>query len=204
MKKKFLYIFVPFLVFTLFFCVSAICNGCGLKNPITITISPATTASSGTVSKTISETTKETNTETTDTPSASSTTAAENNNNSPEEAVITPSGAPQLTLKGGSGYLFKSSETVTGSADRDIWWNAVYFVPNSLIGSLGVLNSPGDVRQIKASALKPDQIQPVPGEVYAVEVTRSNIYAILRVLSIDSENNITFEYVYPFDGELLP
>lgn len=70
--------------------------------------------------------------------------------------------------------------------------------------SLGVLKSPGDVRQINVSDLKPDQVQPVPGEVYAVEVARSNIYAIVRVLSIDSEVKITFEYLYPYEGQLIP
>ena len=215
MKKKYLYILLPLMIFSLLFSFSALCNRCTANFPYTITITPASSSTSSTVSETTLQKTEETNPAATDlnestTKSteaevpASSDSVVESTESTQEENVIKPSGAPQISLEGGTGYLFQSASIVSGSAERDIWWNAIFVVPGSSMVSLGILDSPSDVAQISISALKRDQIEPVPGEVYAVEVLSANKYAIVRVLSIDSGPKITFEYIYPFEGELLP
>jgi hypothetical protein len=210
MKKRYFYVVLPLLVLILFFSVAALCNFCTIQLPEGFATSTSSAAS------TVSEITKETGQEISDlnpattstaveTPSSSSSqnSVTENTGDTQKENAISPSGAPIITLEGGSGYLFQSSSTVTGSNDRDIWWNAVYFVPNSLMMSFGVINSPNDIKEISVSAMKRDQVAPVLGGVYAVEVENSNSYAIIRVLSIDSEAKISFEYIYPFGGEIL-
>jgi len=117
---------------------------------------------------------------------------------------IVPSGLPTLTLQGGSGYLFDTAQVVTGSNDRDVWWNAVELVPGSRMTSLGIMDDPSAVSQVSLNTLSRDQDEPAPGEVYVVEVTPDTDFAILRVLSFGPDREITLEYLYPFTGAITP
>ncbi len=132
-------------------------------------------------------------------PGASSPAAAEG----PGEGAA-PSGLPTLTLESGSGYLFETQEVVHGSDPRDIWWNGVGFVPGTLMGSLGSLDSPQAVDQVSQSILAFKQFDPLPGEAYLVEVAAAGQYAIIRYLFRGDQAQITFEVLYPFAGRILP
>lgn len=117
------------------------------------------------------------------------------------------SGLPTVTMDGGTGYLFPSGEITSGDdADRDIWWNASQFVPATLMGSLGQIDNLSAVNEITTSSLTFGSFVPTAGEAFAVEVSRDGqvTYGLMRVVNIDSEMNITFEWVYPFAGQVLP
>jgi hypothetical protein len=121
--------------------------------------------------------------------------------------VVVLSGLPIITMDGGTGYLFPSGEITSGdNADRDIWWNASQFVPATLMGSLGQIDNLSAVTGITASSLTFGTFVPTTGEGFAVEVSRDGqkTYALMRVVNIDSELVITFEWIYPFAGQVLP
>lgn len=129
---------------------------------------------------------------------------------SPEALVTTPAPAeaviqtnlPTITLDGGTGYIFSTQQTTKD--DRDIWWNAVQIVPNTgyRIVSLGVINSPLDVGALTFPNQSPAFLEPVIGEAFGLEINRDNAktYAIIRVIKMDSERRVTFDWVYPFNG----
>ncbi|MBI4730585.1 MAG: hypothetical protein HY781_00325 [Chloroflexi bacterium] len=95
-----------------------------------------------------------------------------------------PSGLPTLTLQAGSGYLFDTAQVVAGSDDRDIWWNRI--------------------EQAAGWILESRPFEPAVGEAFLVEVTAETEYAIIRVLSFGGEGEISFEYLFPFEGSILP
>jgi hypothetical protein len=111
---------------------------------------------------------------------------------------------PVVTLEGGSGYIFSSQ--LVSTEDRDIWWNAVQFVPatGDRMVSLGIISSPAEVQEITF----PDQTEmtlvPALGEGFGIEISRGNelTYAVIRVVQIDSERAISFDWVYPFEGNV--
>jgi hypothetical protein len=110
-------------------------------------------------------------------------------------------------MDGGTGYLFPTGEITSGdNADRDIWWNASQFVPATLMGSLGRIENLSTVNEITASSLTFGTFVPAIGEAFAVEVSRDGqvTYGLMRVVNIDSEMVITFKWVYPFAGQVLP
>ncbi len=115
-----------------------------------------------------------------------------------------PSGLPTLTLQAGSGYLFDTAQVVVGSDDRDVWWNRVEFVPGTRMGSLGILDSISQIDQAAGWILEFKGFEPVVGESFLVEATAETEFAIIRVLSFGNEGEISFEYVYPFGGAILP
>ena len=117
---------------------------------------------------------------------------------------VNPSGLPTLTLQPGSGYLFDTAQVVTPSDDRDIWWNRVEFVPGTRMGSLGILEDISQIDQVAGWILEFKGFEPVVGESFLVEVTAETEFAIIRVLSYGNEGEISFEYVYPFGGAILP
>jgi len=119
----------------------------------------------------------------------------------PTEAVI-QTNLPTVTLDGGTGYIFSTQQTTKD--DRDIWWNAAQIVPNTgyRIVSLGVINSPLEVGALTFPNQSPAFLEPVIGEAFGLEITRDNAktYAIIRVIKMDSERRIIFDWVYPFNG----
>jgi hypothetical protein len=114
-----------------------------------------------------------------------------------------PAGEPVLTIQPGRGYLFASAQIVTGSNERDVWWNGVTLVPGQLIASLGRVEDLSTVTQISASAILERELQPVPGEAY-VMATVDGKYVLLRMLSLGSQGEVNVEWMYPFTGEVLP
>ncbi|MBI5943002.1 MAG: hypothetical protein HY864_01425 [Chloroflexi bacterium] len=108
---------------------------------------------------------------------------------------------PIVVMEGGSGYIFSTKEITKD--DRDIWWNAIQFVPASgyRMISLGVAD-PSGVNSLTFSGVTPTTFEPVLGEVYGIEITRNNgkTYAIIRVIKLDSERRVTFDWIYPFGG----
>jgi len=109
---------------------------------------------------------------------------------------------PTMTLEGGTGYIFSTGQT--SKDDRDIWWNAVQFVPNTGYRwtSLGIISSPSDVIGLTFTGQSPSVFEPVIGEGYGMEIIRNNEtkYAVIRVINIDSDRKVTFDWVYPFAG----
>ncbi|MBK7453022.1 MAG: hypothetical protein IPJ46_04665 [Anaerolineales bacterium] len=116
----------------------------------------------------------------------------------PAEAVI-QSSLPTVTMDGGTGYVF-SSQALTKD-ERDIWWNAAQFVPERKVRmvSLGIINSPADVNSLTFAGASPAVFEPVIGEGYGIEISSNNEkkYAIIRVMKIESDGKITFDWVYP-------
>ncbi len=115
-----------------------------------------------------------------------------------------PGGLHTLTLQAGSGYLFDTAEIVVGSNDRDIWWNRIELVPENRMGSLGILDDISQIDQAAGWILESKPFVPAVGEAFLVEVTAETEYAILRVLSFGGEGEISFEYMFPFEGAVLP
>lgn len=122
--------------------------------------------------------------------------------------VILPTAVPEIVtnlpivvMEGGSGYIFSTKEITKD--DRDIWWNAVQFVPAGgyRMISLGVVD-PSGVNSLTFSGVTPTTFEPVLGEAYGMEITRDNgkTYAIIRVIKLDSERRVTFDWIYPFAG----
>ena len=119
----------------------------------------------------------------------------------PTEAVI-QSNLPTVTMDGGTGYVF-SSQALTKD-ERDIWWNAAQFVPERTVRmvSLGIINSPADVNSLTFVGAPQAVFEPVIGEGYGVEISSNNEkkYAVIRVMKIESDGKITFDWVYPYHG----
>jgi len=215
------------MIAVLLFSTAAMCNMCSWRPPfnVSIVISPteSTEIENGESGAQTTEKTKPAE-ESSQKTESGSTEPPSGTNDMPDETVaetsgtsaaIEPSGYPAVTLKGGTGYIFETSTVAKGSDDRDIWWNAIYFVPDladTSICSLGNLSSPGDVKKINTGDLKKDQVQPAPGEVFAIKITKtsgevsSDTYVVFRVLSIGNKEDatsITIEYLYPFEGEII-
>jgi hypothetical protein len=119
------------------------------------------------------------------------------------ESQVDPAGEPVLTLQSGTGYLFGAGEVVTGSDQRDVWWNGATLVPGQLIGSLGPVDDLSAVTEIHASVIAERQLEPVPGEAYVMP-TVDGQYVLLRILSRGGQAEITVEWLYPFAGQVLP
>lgn len=117
---------------------------------------------------------------------------------------VSPDGLPVLTLQAGSGYLFDTSQVVTDSGDRDLWWNRIELVPQNRMGSLGVLDDISRIDQAAGWILESRPFEPTVGEAFLVEVSAETEYAIIRVLSFGGEGEISFEYLFPFEGAILP
>jgi hypothetical protein len=119
----------------------------------------------------------------------------------PTEQAI-ESDLPFVTLEGGSGYIFSSQ--LVSTDDRDIWWNAVQLVPGSVdrMVSLGIISTPAEVQEITFPGQTETTLVPAVGEGFGIEISRGNelTYAVIRVLQIDGERAITFDWVYPFGG----
>jgi hypothetical protein len=119
------------------------------------------------------------------------------------KATIQPT-HPIVVMLAGSGYIFSTQQI--SKEDRDIWWNAVQFVPSrdSSMVSLGKVNSLENINTISFTGEKALVLVPTIGEGFGVEISRNNElnYAIIRVIEIDSEFTITFEYIYPFLGKV--
>ncbi len=122
----------------------------------------------------------------------------------PPEAQPQPNGLPTLTLQAGSGYLFDAAQVVTDAGDRDIWWNRIELVPQNRMGSLGSLDDISRIDQAAGWILESKPFVPVVGEAFLVEVTAEIEYAIIRVLSLGDEGEISFEFLFPFEGAILP
>jgi hypothetical protein len=122
----------------------------------------------------------------------------------PPEVQPPSSSLPTLTLPAGSGYLFDTAQVVTDSGDRDIWWNRAEIVPGNRMGSLGVLDDISQIDQIAGWILESRPFEPTVGEAFLVEGTPDTEYAIIRVLSLGDEGGISFEYLYPYVGAILP
>ena len=109
---------------------------------------------------------------------------------------------PEVTLGGGTGYIF-SSQQIT-SDDRDGWWNGVELVPDTddRIVSLGLIGSLANVNILNFAGSTNSALEAVVGEGYGMEINRAGEikYAIIKVVNIDGNNKITFELVYPFSG----
>ena len=89
-----------------------------------------------------------------------------------------------------------------------MWWNAIGFVPDTRMGSLGVIESLASIDAIAASTLAFGEFAPALGEAFAIEIEADREedatgYALIRVLAI-KDRVITFEYRYPFDGSVIP
>ncbi len=121
----------------------------------------------------------------------------------PAEAVI-QSSLPTVTMDGGTGYVF-SSQAMTKD-ERDIWWNAAQFVPERTVRmvSLGIINSPADVNSLTFAGASPAVFEPVIGEGYGIEISSNNEkkYGVIRVMKIESDGKITFDWVYPYNGSV--
>jgi len=122
--------------------------------------------------------------------------------------VILPTAVPEIAtnlpivvMEGGSGYIFSTKEITKD--DRDIWWNAVQFVPAGgyRMVSLGFVD-PTSVNSLTLSGATPTTFEPARGEAFGIEIARDNgkTYAIIRVVKIDSERRVTFDWIYPFAG----
>jgi len=123
--------------------------------------------------------------------------------------VVAGSGLPTVTMPGGTGYIFSTGEITSGEgALRDIWWNASQFVPDRIMGmaSLGIVDDLASVSQISDSTLVFGTFVGNEGEAYAVKVVRdgATVYALIRVLSFSDDMDVTFEYIYPYTGNVLP
>ncbi len=119
------------------------------------------------------------------------------------KATIQPT-RQSVVMFAGSGYIFTTQQI--SKEDRDIWWNAVQFVPSrdcSMV-SLGKVNSLENINTISFTGEKALVIVPTIREGFGVEISRNSElkYAIIRVIEIDSEFTITFEYIYPFLGKV--
>ena len=122
----------------------------------------------------------------------------------PPEVQPPSSSLPTLTLPAGSGYLFDTAKVVTDSGDRDIWWNRIEIVPGNRMGSLGILEDISQIDQAAGWILESRPFEPTVGEAFLVEGTPDTEYAIIRVLSLGDEGGISFEYLYPYVGAILP
>ncbi len=115
---------------------------------------------------------------------------------------------PTVTMQGGTGYIFPTRQITSGpGADRDIWWNASQILPDrskSMV-SLGLISSPADVTRV-SFANTADIFVPTLGEGYALKIDRDGkvSYAIFRIVAMPSERTLTFDYVYPFTGQVTP
>lgn len=121
----------------------------------------------------------------------------------PTEGVI-QSDLPKVTLPGGNGYIFSSQ--LTSKDDRDIWWNGVQFVPDRTVRmvSLGMIDNPVSVAALSFSGQSPNVLTPVIGEGFGLEIDRDGQmqYAVIRVMQIDAQAAVTFDWVYPFNGSV--
>jgi hypothetical protein len=112
---------------------------------------------------------------------------------------------PKVTMTGGTGYIFSTGQVTVD--DRDIWWNALQFVPASgyRMVLLGQIGSPDSIQGVTFPKETPTTHTISQGEGYAVELKRDGKveYAVLRVLSIDSGMAVTFDLVYPYLGEVI-
>jgi hypothetical protein len=111
---------------------------------------------------------------------------------------------PIIELEGGNGYIF-FNKTITHD-DRDIWWNAVQFVPvsSNRMVSLGIIENPSEVKNSVFNSAKGGSYEAKVGEGFGVEISRNNEikYAIIRVIKIDDKRKITFDWIYPFEGSV--
>ncbi len=120
----------------------------------------------------------------------------------PPTVAIIQSNLPTVTMDGGTGYVF-SSQAMTKD-ERDIWWNAAQFVPERTVRmvSLGIINSPADINSLTFAGASPGIFEPVIGEGYGIEISSNGEkkYAVIRVMKIESDGKITFDWVYPYNG----
>ncbi len=72
------------------------------------------------------------------------------------------------------------------------------------MASLGMITSPADVEEITFAGQSPPVFVPVVGEGFAMEIARGNEtnYAVIRVVAIDGDRKITFDWVYPYGGRV--
>jgi hypothetical protein len=109
------------------------------------------------------------------------------------------------TMNGGTGYIFSTGRITQGmGVDRDIWWNSREFVPGKRMYSLGQISNVLDIAQIASGHFKFKAFEPELQEGYAVEIKRNQetTYAIIQVISIAEDRSITFEWRYPYDGQV--
>jgi hypothetical protein len=74
------------------------------------------------------------------------------------------------------------------------------------MGSLGPVDNAAAVTGIELSALAFGAYAPSVGEAFAVQVDRGGqvTYALIRVVSIADDMSVTFEWLYPFAGQVSP
>lgn len=121
----------------------------------------------------------------------------------PTEGII-QSNLPTVTMDGGTGYVFSSGAMTKD--ERDIWWNAAQFVPDRTVRmvSLGIINSPADINSLTFAGTPQAVFEPVIGEGYGIEISNNNEkkYAVIRVMKIENDGKITFDWVYPYNGSV--
>ena len=119
------------------------------------------------------------------------------------DAVIQTS-LPVVVLEGGAGYIFSTGQITKD--DRDVWWNAVQFVPDTgcRMVSLGKIGNPAEIQEITFQGEPALVLVPVVGEGFGIEISRDNRidYAVIRVVKIDADRSIAFDWVYPYLGKV--
>jgi hypothetical protein len=70
--------------------------------------------------------------------------------------------------------------------------------------TLGPISSPQDIVKITSGKFSLGQFSAFVGEGFAIEVKRQSDhdYAIIRVISVNDLGDITFEWLYPYYGEV--
>lgn len=120
-----------------------------------------------------------------------------------DEAAI-QTNLPVVVLEGGSGYIFSASQI--SKDDRDVWWNAVQFVPATgcRMVSLGKIGSPAEIQEITFQGEPAPVLVPAIGEGFGLEISRDDqiTYAVIRVVKIDADRSIAFDWVYPYLGKV--
>lgn len=130
----------------------------------------------------------------------------------PPDSLTAEPGLPTTTLDGGTGFIFADEQIVSGpGVERDIWWNNVQLCPSNSypfvgIVSLGQVGSLTEIDQISKGEMTIGgcPFEPVVGQGFALEIDRDGEveYALMRVLNFGSDRQITFEWVFPFEGEV--
>ena len=113
---------------------------------------------------------------------------------------------PTVTLQAGNGYIFLSKQITSGTgADRDIWWNRIDLEPAPRKSgiSLGIINSPSDVNSVSFTP-GADVFTPTLGEGFFLRINRGGTvtYAIFRIVALKPSGELTFDYIYPYRGQV--
>lgn len=106
-------------------------------------------------------------------------------------------------LEPGTGYIFSSQRTTSGSGSvRDIWWNRLELVPGVEMYSLGTIYSVKDINQLASGHFKFDAFTPKINEGFAIKIKRKGKieYTIIRIIKVS--DYISFEWLYPYTGEV--